>query len=194
MYDNNNAQLLEGKTTAEQAKNEKPQFNMPNMGGMGGQGGQMGNFLTNMMMQNPEVMSDPEVMQLLQNPAFQQKLAMYQQSGNIMAMFQDPDVQKIMGKLQGNKQGGNDVNPEEVNVNKDFTKPTENVKTETKTETKPTTEVNPTIKTQKDEATKLFKAKKFEEAIVSYQKCLELDPNDYIYHSNILACMIELKQ
>lgn len=180
MYDSNNAQLLEAKATAEEAKS-KPQ--MPNMGGMGGMGGQMGNFLTNMMMQNPEIMKDPEVLQLLQNPTFQQKLQMYQQSGNIMAMFQDPDVQKIMGKLQG-KQDNNDNNTEDVNMNKDFTKPTEEkqqTQSTTKTENKQTNEsVNPTVKSQKDEATKLFKAKKFEEAITAYEKCLELDPNDYI--------------
>jgi len=50
------------------------------------------------------------------------------------------------------------------------------------------------VELKKEKATKLFKEKKFEDAIKAYEECIEIDPKDYIYHSNILACMIELKQ
>merc|ERR1712093_347012 len=96
---------------------------MPNMGGGGQGGGNMQNLFMQLMMQNPDLFNDPEIMGLMNDPAFSQKLQQYQNSGNVMAMFQDPQIQKIMQKIQsksGNKQPDNkDNDMNDTNENKE---------------------------------------------------------------------------
>lgn len=48
---------------------------MPGMGGMGGMGGGMGDLFTQLLMNNPELMQDPEVLQAINDPSLKQKMA-----------------------------------------------------------------------------------------------------------------------
>lgn len=46
------------------------------MGGMGGMGGGMSGILQNLLMNNPDLLQDPEVQQLMQDPALLNKMKM----------------------------------------------------------------------------------------------------------------------
>lgn len=196
--------MIDSKKQAEEEKGK----NKPNFGGMGG--GQFNNFFTQMLMNNPQLFQDPEVLQIIQDPAFNMKIQQYQQSGNIMAMFQDPQISKLMQKIQqsggfggmgGNEGGVNEDNnnnfnqKENDNDNQQHTQHTHTQQQHTQQHTQPQQSSSKSdVELKKETATKLFKDKKFQEAISAYEECIQLDPKDYIYHSNILACMIELKQ
>lgn len=47
---------------------------------------------------------------------------------------------------------------------------------------------------EKEEGTKLYKQKKFDEAIVHYEKAAEVDPDEMVYFLNIAAAMMGLKR
>jgi len=187
-------------------------------------GGLNNNFFTQMLMNNPQLFQDPEVLQIIQDPNFNKKIQQYQQSGNIMAMFQDPQISKLMQKIQqsggfGGMGGQNDnLNDNNNNFNEkndkeehhqhhdhqhhdhqhhdhqhhDHQPQQHHQPQQQNTQQKSSSKSD--VELKKEKATKLFKEKKFEDAIKAYEECIEIDPKDYIYHSNILACMIELKQ
>jgi len=162
---------LQGKKEAQD------KLSNPNLGGMGGMGGMGGNpmmnMFTQMMMQNPDLMSDPEVMNALNDPTLMQKLNYYQQTGNIQAMFSDPQITALMQKLQGKKKGKEETSnmkddtevPESTTnnfSNNNFTAPKE----EKKPEVRPTnSQSNNNVQKKKESANKLFKEKKYEAAI-----------------------------
>lgn len=98
-------------------------------------------------------------------------------------MFSDPQISGLMQKMQGKMK-----KPEQQD--KQNTDEMQDVKPE------PIFKEDPKIiiREKKEEATKLFKDKKFEEAIKVYQECQDMDPENKVYTSNIIACLIELKQ
>lgn len=114
----------------------------------------------------------------------------------------------LMNKMQGKKKGPEGTANSDDNSNTmtdettpsqsmpnydDFKAPTE-TKPEPKKETPKPQDKRPEVVQKKEVATKLFKDKKFEEAIEQYSLCQELDPKDKVYTSNIIACLIELKK
>jgi len=73
MIDPVNEALMNGKNQAEQAE----QNPTPSMGGMGGLGGGgMGGMLQQLLMSNPELLQDPEVMAALNDQTLMGKLKM----------------------------------------------------------------------------------------------------------------------
>eukprot|EP00490_Sorites_sp_Unknown_P011898 CAMPEP_0114659720 /NCGR_PEP_ID=MMETSP0191-20121206/18398_1 /TAXON_ID=126664 /ORGANISM="Sorites sp." /LENGTH=70 /DNA_ID=CAMNT_0001885761 /DNA_START=45 /DNA_END=257 /DNA_ORIENTATION=+ len=61
----------------------------------------------NMMQKIQEIlMSDPEIRQLMSKPDVMQKFMAMQQSGNIQQYMNDPDIQKIISKIQSSGLGG----------------------------------------------------------------------------------------
>jgi len=69
----NNEALVKGKQDVVEARNNrKPQGGMGGMGGMGGGG--MSGLFQQMLMSNPGLLQDPEVLSLMQDPAFINKL------------------------------------------------------------------------------------------------------------------------
>lgn len=100
MIDPANEGLLNGKNAAEEATNNTSN-NSGGMGGMGGLGsGGMGGMLQQMLMSNPELLQDPEVMGALNDTTLMNKLKMYEQTGNMQAMFSDPQVSNLIQKFQ----------------------------------------------------------------------------------------------
>jgi len=69
----NNESLVKGKQDVIEARNNrKPQGGMGGMGGMGGGG--MSGIFQQLLMSNPGLLQDPEVLGLMQDPAFINKL------------------------------------------------------------------------------------------------------------------------
>jgi len=170
--DPSNEALLNGKNQAEQAdQNPTPSMGgmpggMGGMGGLGGGGG-MGGLLQQLLMSNPELLQDPEVMAALNDQTLMGKLKMYEQTGNIQAMFSDPQVSSLMQKFQnkvkkpeGFEEKANDFvsghghDPNSINKPKEEPKKEEPKKEEPKKE----------LLKLKEKATNLFKSKKFNEA------------------------------
>jgi len=99
MVDPSNEALLNGKNSAEEAMNNTSVDNGGGMGGLGGMGS-MGGLLQQMLMSNPELLQDPEVMAALNDTTLMNKLKEYEKSGNIQAMFSDPQVSSLIQKFQ----------------------------------------------------------------------------------------------
>lgn len=76
MIDPENDGLLTGKKQSQDAIDGMGGGMGGNMGGNmgGGMGGGMGNLLQQMLMSNPDLMNDPEVMQAMQDPTLMQKM------------------------------------------------------------------------------------------------------------------------
>lgn len=172
LIDPANEGLLNSKNAAEEAlHNPTPGPQGGGMGGLGGMGS-MGGLLQQMLMSNPELLQDPEVMGALNDQTLMNKLKMYEQSGNIQAMFSDPQVSSLIQKFQNKvkKPEGFDEKANEFvsghgHDPSTFDKPREVPKqTETKKEEPKKEEPNVEIKKLKDKATNLFKQKKFSEA------------------------------
>jgi len=71
--------LITGKQQVQDFMTSQTQGQGQGMGGMGGMGGNtggMGGLFQQMLMSNPQLFQDPEVMGMLQNPALMQKLKM----------------------------------------------------------------------------------------------------------------------
>lgn len=151
---------------------------------MGGMGGGMSGLFTQLLMNNPGLLQDPEVMGLMQDQAFINKLKYYEQTGNIQAMFSDPQITKLMSKLQGGMgakgPSDSDMKDDEIketfnedlprddfkfdNDQKDTQEQESRKKEEPKVEQKvePKVEskkVNPDVNKKKDQATNEFKKK-----------------------------------
>lgn len=184
MIDPANEGLLNGKNAAEEATNNTSVNNggMGGMGGMGGLGsGGMGGMLQQMLMSNPELLQDPEVMGALNDTTLMNKLKMYEQSGNMQAMFSDPQVSNLIQKFQNKvkKPEGFDEKASEFTSGhghdpSTFDQPREVPKVEKKEDPKKE------VLKLKEKATNLFKQKKFSEAKDAYQECDLLDPKDKI--------------
>lgn len=133
-------------------------------------------------MSNPELLKDPEVMQAMQDPTLMQKLNYYQQTGNIQAMFADPQVTALMQKIQGKmkKEEPNTNKEDNMEDVKETSEPVFEAPKEEQKRQEPKKEVNTSSEVLKikEEATKLFKQKKYTEAIEVYKKCQELDSKD----------------
>lgn len=174
MVDPSNEALLNGKNSAEEAMNNPSGGSGGGMGGMGGLGsmGSMGGLLQQMLMSNPELLQDPEVMAALNDTTLMNKLKDYEKSGNIQAMFSDPQVSSLIQKFQNKvkkpegfdekvdqfgSEHGHDpstLNKPREEQKKDFQEKKEEPKKDEKKE----------VMKLKEKATTLFKSKKFSEA------------------------------
>lgn len=162
---------MNGKNSAEEAMNNPSSSSGGGLGGLGGMGS-MGGLLQQMLMSNPELLQDPEVMGALNDQTLMNKLKMYEQTGNIQAMFSDPQVSNLIQKFQNKvkKPEGFDEKANEFvsghgHDPSTFNKPREEPKKEEpKREEPKKDEPSKEVMKLKEKATSLFKQKKFSEA------------------------------
>jgi len=171
----------------------------PGAGGGGGGGGGMGlqfdpSALASAAAKNPKIkeyMQDQSLMQQVnaimslgaQNPQMQQSMLM-------QVMQKDPRILEVIMAMQGI-----DVNmaAEEMGEAAPSREPPKPKKEEPPPP--PPDNRTPEQKQADEHKTKgneLYKAKKFEEALVEYDKAIEAEPNDLIYHNNKNAVYIEM--
>jgi len=200
----NNAQMLEGLQKAQEAKQESAGAGF---GGMGGQNP----FYQQILM---KLLTNPETSAYLQDPDFLKKLGDLQKNPQNLAQYlSDPKIKKafdvIMKDMGAGGAGdmpdfagnaGANFKPKEEKMDEE--KPKEEHKPEPKPETKP--ESKPESKPQakplspaeeeKVKGNEEYKKRNFDQAILHYDKAIELDPNEVIYYNNKAACYIETKQ
>jgi len=146
-----------------------------------------------MMKENPQLAT-----MLLQNPNFLQNPQMMQFMANMMANKGGADPQSSQNISSANSQSRNFPNFNE-------SQPEEKSQLNSEAKSKPQADSN--IKLSKttpkfDESdfgksktvgNNAYKEKKFEEAIKAYDKCIELNPKDMLVRNNKAACFIELR-
>lgn len=146
-----------------------------------------------MMKENPQLAT-----MLLQNPNLLQNPQMMQFMANMMANKGGANAQANPTTTTPPPQSQS-TNFPDFNAPKPETKP--EPKPQPKTEsapqppkaTPPPTDESEFAKT-KTAGNNAYKEKKFEEAIKNYDKCIELNPNEMLVRNNKAACFIELKK
>jgi len=197
--DPTNQQLKEGLERVQESKEEGGES-----GGFGGQFMQqaMGKLLTN-----------PETAAYFQDPEFVKKLTAIQKNPQMISLYMnDPKISKafqvILSDFGGSGAGagadfggapgagGSGFGGFEEEKAEDKPEPKFEPKVEPKQEQpkpKASTTVTPADE-EKNKGNEEYKKKNFDQAIVHYQKAIDLDPNEPIYYNNLAAVYVEKKQ
>lgn len=168
-------------------------------GGSGGAGGLFGPQMMAQMALDPRLrpyLSDPEVMG---------KIKMVQQNPNMLpAILQDPKMMQMLSFMMG-KDGDDDDEPpspapkatSKATTKKEDPQPMEEVEEDwshlSPEEQKEKEQQKAAIK-KKDEGNALYKAQKFDEALLAYDEAVALDPTNMTFLSNKAAVYFTAKK
>lgn len=194
------AALKEGLQKCMDAKYDLPGAYPQKSGAGGGGGGLFGGMsfdpsaLASAAQKNPKIkeyMKDQNLMQQVtallsmgkQNPELQQQMLM-------QVMQKDPRILEIIMALQGIDVST--MSPEDMGepAEREAPKPPPPKKEEPPPDLR--TEEQKKADEFKGKGNELYKAKKFEEALVQYDKAIEVEPNDLTYHNNKNAVYVEM--
>ncbi len=144
-----------------------------------------------------KVSTNPELREYLKQPDFLQKVQQIQANPNsINQHLQDPRIMKLVMSVLNlggmNPSEGGEDEPMTEHVHDENCKHDEPKKPAPKEEPKQEEKKGSSeALAEKEKGNALFKQKKFDEALVHYQKAQELDPNDITYRLNTAAVLIE---
>ena len=179
----NNAQLKDGLSRAQEEKQ-----------GGGAKGG-MDGFAQQMMM---KLMMNPKTREYMKDPSFMQKLQAIQTNPqNAAAYMNDPKIMEafqIMFSDMAGGAGGSGFNPG-ANTNMEEEIPESQPKSQPEPKPEPKKESAPVSEGEQAKllGNEQYKKKNFQEAIVHYNKAIELSPTEVLYLNNKAAALIELK-
>lgn len=200
-----NAQFTEGLQKVQEAKKEEAGGSFPDLGGLGGQN----QFYQQILM---KLLTNPETSGYLQDPEFVKKLTDLQKNpANFAQHLSDPKMKKAFDVIMkdfgaggmpnmpnfGGNAGASTQQPKKEEK-MDEEKPKQEFKPEPKAEPKAQPKAEPKSTSQAEEektrGNEEYKKRNFEQAIIHYDKAIELDPHEVIYYNNKAACYIETKQ
>lgn len=196
-FDPNSDLLLERKIECEAALGG---------GNQGFEGGMPGADMQQKLLM--QLLSNPATAKLFQDPAFLQKFQDVQTNpANIMKYMNDPQFMQVMSVLSGGKGFGGMGGPFGGAQAPDFgqTPPQDSFtsskmqeepippKREEPPKKEPTKELSQAEK-EKNLGNEAYKKRDFGAAIAHYNKAIELEPQNLVFRSNLLAVLIEQKE
>lgn len=193
------AGLKNGLTAVQREKDGPP-------AGMGGGGAAGGLFSPQMMAQ---MMTDPRMRPLLQDPSVMSKIQMIQKNPNLLStMLQDPQIMQLLSMMMGQEGGmggdGDDDDAEEEKQaapaasrkpaapaaapkkEEESKPPEEDLSALPPEEREKKEKLRDAVK-RKEEGNAFYKSKKFKEALEKYDEAIALDPTNMTFLSNKAA-------
>ncbi|XP_054712606.1 stress-induced-phosphoprotein 1-like isoform X2 [Uloborus diversus] len=135
--------------------------------------------------------NDPRTRDYLNDPSYIKLLLDLQQNpSSMLEKLKDPRVMTTLNVLLGFDLGADGEDDDDVEM--DVPKPSPSKPKEEPMEVELSPEKKQAI-VEKDKGNELYKQKKFEEAIVQYDKAIELDPSEMTFNTNKAAVYFEQK-
>ena len=190
------AGLKKGLAGVQKEKDGPAYSTMP--GGMGPGGGLFSPAMV------AQMMMDPRMRPLLQDPTVMSKIKMVQQNPNLLTtMLQDPQMMQLLSLMMGGEEGkegeaddsGDSPMPQapsppkkkEASPKKEpESKPEEDLSGLSPAEREKKEKERDAVK-RKEEGNSLYKSKKFKEALEKYDEAIALDPTNMTFLSNKAA-------